>query len=77
MHLAFDAAADEIAAAQGTRVMDWQVLFLSGGTDGPFRVDVKPIPATGPARVLELTMVDEGRGNRLVASASASLVAAG
>lgn len=77
MHLAFDAAADEIAAAHNLRVMDWQVLFVSGGTDGPFRVEVQPIPATGQTRAAEFSLIDEGRGGRLVASCSASFVAAG
>ncbi|MBA3054544.1 MAG: hypothetical protein FP826_06360 [Sphingomonadales bacterium] len=72
MHLVFDAAADELAAASGLRVADWEVLFVAAGTNGPFRVDVTPIPASGPARAAEFRLMDEGRGDRLVASASAS-----
>jgi len=72
IHLVFDAAADEIARASGRRVADWEVMFVSAGTDGPFRLDVTPLPATGPAAAVEFSLFDEGRDNRLVASGTAS-----
>lgn len=73
IHLVFDAAADEFAAASGRRVIDWDVLFVAAGTRGPFRLDANPLPAEGAPGAIRFTLVDEGRDGRIVASGSASL----
>ncbi|CAN5217513.1 hypothetical protein BH10PSE13_BH10PSE13_10680 [soil metagenome] len=72
MHIVFDAVADELARETGQRITDWEVMFVSAGTEGPFRVDVTRLSSGGRLGAAEFALIDEGRGERLVASGSAA-----
>jgi hypothetical protein len=72
IHVLFDAAADDLARESGQRVVDWEVMFVSAGTTGPFRVDATPFSSSGRVGAAELSLIDEGRDGRLVASGSAA-----
>ena len=75
IHVVLEAAATELAERHaGTtaiRVEDWTVMFVARGTDGPFVVD-RAITDGGYGRIAcRLALRDQGRGNRIVASAVA------
>lgn len=72
IYVIFDAAADEIAGASRQRVTEWEVMFASSGKIGPFRTETMRYPAVCMSGVAELTLVDEGRDMRLVASGTAA-----
>ena len=74
-HVVLEAAAAELAEREaGTnalRVEDWTVMFVARGTDGPFVVD-GAVSTGGYGRIAcRLSLRDQGRGNRIVASAVA------
>lgn len=73
IHIALDALADAFAAKQQKRITEWNVMFLSAGTHGPFRAEVSRNMAQPGDGALELSLIDEGRDDRLVASAIAVL----
>ena len=75
IHVAFEAAAMEAAAARaGTDAVqaeDWDVHFAAPGTAGPFLVAAEAMAGRGggQGRVgVRLTLVDEGRDRRVVAT---------
>jgi hypothetical protein len=75
IHVVLEAAATELAARHaGTdaiRVEDWTVMFVARGTDGPFVVD-GAVSSGGYGRIAcRLSLRDQGRDNRIVASAVA------
>lgn len=72
IHIAFDSAADDLARHSGKRVREWDVMFVSAGTAGPFRVDVTQFAPEGDLLACEFTLIDEGRDERLVASGTAT-----
>lgn len=72
IHIIFDAAADELARESGQRVVDWEVMFVSAGTVGPFRVKIDRLESQGRLGAAEFSLTDEGREDRLVASGSAA-----
>ena len=73
IHVVFEAAATELAARQaGTdaiRVEDWTVMFVARGTDGPFVVDGAASSGNYGRIACRLSLRDQGRGGRIVASA--------
>jgi hypothetical protein len=73
IHVVLEAAAAELAArhagTDAVRVEDWTVMFVARGTDGPFVVD-GAVSSGGYGRIAcRLSLRDQGRGNRIVASA--------
>jgi hypothetical protein len=73
IHIALEAAATELAiryaSTDAIRVEDWTVMFVARGTDGPFVVD-GAASGGGYGRIAcRLSLRDEGRGGRIVASA--------
>jgi hypothetical protein len=78
IHVAFEAAAMEAAAARaGTGVLqaeDWDVHFVAPGTAGPFLVSAEALTGregNGGRIGVRLTLVDEGRDRRVVAAGAA------
>jgi hypothetical protein len=74
-HVVLEAAATELAArhagTDAVRVEDWTVMFVARGTDGPFVVD-GAASSGGYGRIAcRLSLRDQGRGSRIVASAVA------
>lgn len=76
INIAMEAAAtDELARALGTdrfQVEHWSVLLVKPGQVGPFRAraEIAGGPAERPA--VEITMADAGRGDRVIATATAT-----
>ncbi len=78
IHVAFEAAATEAAAARaGTDALqaeDWNVHFAAPGTAGPFLVSAEALGGQagkgveGGRLAVRLTLVDEGRDRRVVAT---------
>jgi hypothetical protein len=78
IHVAFEAAATEAAAARaGTDALqaeDWNVHFAAPGTAGPFLVSAEALGGqagkgvAGGRLAVRLTLVDEGRDRRVVAT---------
>jgi hypothetical protein len=77
-HVILETAANELAAEQaGTdqlQMQSWHVMHVARGKVGPFRVDGSGTPPS-PARNVgvQLTLVDEGDGDRVVTAAAAIL----
>jgi hypothetical protein len=73
IHVVLEAAATELAVHQaGTdaiRVEDWTVMFIARGTDGPFVVDGTASTGNYGRIACRLSLRDQGRGDRIVASA--------
>ena len=78
IHVVLEAAATELAAARaGTdalQVESWHVMFTARGKVGPFRVAGEAAGGPGGGRRLgcRLSLHDEGNGDRVVATASAT-----
>jgi hypothetical protein len=76
-HVVLETAANELAAGvAGTdrlQMLTWHVMFLARGKTGPFRVDGEAVAGTGGRIGVRLSMHDEGKGDRMVTSASAVL----
>jgi hypothetical protein len=77
IHVAFEAAAMEMAARQaGTEaihVEDWTVMFVARGTNGPFTID-GVVGAGNRGRIAcRLALRDLGRENRIVATLVATI----
>jgi hypothetical protein len=74
-HVVLEAAATELAVRDaGTaalRIEDWTVMFVARGTDGPFVVDGVVSDGNYGRIACRLSLRDQGRGNRIVASAVA------
>jgi hypothetical protein len=72
IHVAFEAAAAELAARQADtdriRAEDWHVMFVARGTHGPFRVEGEAGKGNLGRIACNLTLRDAGRGDRIVAS---------
>jgi hypothetical protein len=78
IHVAFEAAATEAAAVRaGTDALqaeDWNVHFAAPGTAGPFLVSAEALGGqagkgvAGGRLAVRLTLVDEGRDRRVVAT---------
>ena len=81
IHVAFEAAAAEMAAAQaGTdaiRAEDWTVMFVARGTNGPFAIDGKASAGNLGRITCRLSLRDRGRDNRIVATLVATFRAEG
>lgn len=75
IHVAFEAAATDLAAeVAGTdalQVEDWNVLFVARGTHGPFVVTGDAVAGRAGRIACRMHLRDEGRGDRVVAWASA------
>jgi hypothetical protein len=73
IHVVLEAAATELAVRHVTtdaiRVEDWTVMFVARGTDGPFVVDGAVSTGSYGRIACRLLLRDQGRGNRIVASA--------
>ena len=71
MHVAFEAAALELAAAHAgadaLQAEDWNVLFVAPGRVGPFVVDGSALGGSLGRTACRLSLRDAGRGDRLVA----------
>jgi acyl-coenzyme A thioesterase PaaI-like protein len=71
MHVAFEAAAVELAAARaGTdrlQAEDWNVLFVAPGRAGPFLVSGSVVSGRLGRIACQLSLRDAGNGERLVA----------
>jgi hypothetical protein len=76
IHVVFEAAAMEAVAARtrthDIQVEDWGVHFVSPGTVGPFLVRTEALSGRGPRVAARLTLVDEGRDERVVAVGAAT-----
>jgi len=76
IHVVFEAAAMEAAAkAAGTeelQVEGWDVHFVAPGTVGPFLVLVDALAGHDQRVACRLTLVDEGRGDNVVAAGAAT-----
>lgn len=75
IHIVFDVTAHELAAeAAGTdeiQVRNWYVMFVKPGLVGPFRA-VGEATAGGNGMInVDLTLHDEGRGDRVITTGSA------
>jgi hypothetical protein len=72
IHVAFEAAAMELAAQQaGTDLLqaeDWDVHFVAPGTVGPFLVQADAVAGRDGRVMARLTLVDEGRDGAVVAA---------
>lgn len=73
IHIALDAIADTIARRHRMRIADWNVMFLSAGTLGPFRADLSRSMMQAGDSAVVLSLTDEGRDDRRVATATAVL----
>jgi hypothetical protein len=74
-HILLEAAAVDLAAnligTDQIQVESWHVMFLARGKTGPFRVDGQAVPG-GPGYVgVQMTIHDEGNGDRAITSGSA------
>jgi hypothetical protein len=76
INIALEAAAmDELERTAGTpdfQVEHWTVLMVKPGYVGPFRASAVVVGARGPRPGVEATMIDQGNGDRIIATASAS-----
>jgi acyl-coenzyme A thioesterase PaaI-like protein len=76
IHIVLETAAMDVAAeAMGTnrlQVEDWYVMFVARGKVGPFRAEGQVIPGPTGRVGVSLALVDEGNGNRVVTSGSAT-----
>jgi hypothetical protein len=76
INIALEAAmTDELTRALGTadfQVEHYTVMFIKPGLIGPFTATAALVNPTGPRFGLEATMVDEGRGGRIIATAAAA-----
>jgi hypothetical protein len=82
IHVVLEAAATELAAARaGTdalQVRSWHVMFTARGKVGPFRVEGEAAGGDGGGPVgCRLSLRDEGNGDRVVATASATFQTVG
>jgi hypothetical protein len=67
-------AIDSAAQLTGTdrlQMQAWHVMFLARGKVGPFRVDSEAVRGAGDKVGVQLTLHDEGNGDRKVTAASA------
>jgi hypothetical protein len=76
IHVVLEAAAVDLATDRAggavVQVEEWNVLYVAPGTVGPFVVTGDAVSGSLGGRVLcNLTLSDEGRGGRIVTSASA------
>jgi hypothetical protein len=70
------AAIDYAAALAGTerlQMRSWHVMFLARAKTGPFRVDGEALRGASGTVAARVTLHDEGNGDRMVTSASATL----
>ena len=69
------AAMDELQRVTGTdawQVDHWIVMMVKPGLVGPFRPSAVVRRGNGPKVGVDATIIDEGNGNRIIATASAS-----
>jgi hypothetical protein len=69
------AAIDYAAALAGTerlQMRSWHVMFLARAKTGPFRVDGEALRGASGTVAARVTLHDEGNGDRMVTSASAT-----
>ena len=75
IHVVLEAAAVDLASGQAggavVQVEEWNVLYVAPGTVGPFVVTGDVVSGNLGRVLCNLTLSDEGRGGRLVTSASA------
>jgi hypothetical protein len=73
IHIILEAAAVDLAAEQAhtdaLQAEDWNVSFVARGTHGPFTVDGTATPGRLGRIACRLTLRDQGRDGRVVASA--------
>lgn len=76
INIALEAAAmDELERVTGTaayQVQNYTVLLVKPGYVGPFVTSAVVVTPDGPVYGVEATMIDEGAGNRIIATASAT-----
>ncbi|MBA3055027.1 MAG: hypothetical protein FP826_08855 [Sphingomonadales bacterium] len=76
INIALEAAAmDELERVTGIsayQVQNYTVLLVKPGYAGPFVSTAKVVNPDGPVYGVEATMIDEGAGNRIIATASAT-----
>jgi hypothetical protein len=76
IHVAFEAAATELAAAltgtEAVQVEDWDVHFVAPGRSGPFLVQADGWAGPGGRVAVRFTLVDEGRDGAAVAVGAAT-----
>lgn len=74
INIALEAAAiDELERVTGTsayQVTNYTVMLVKPGYIGPFVTSAKVLTPNGPIYGVEATMIDEGAGNRIIATAS-------
>ncbi|MDH3753246.1 MAG: hypothetical protein OEU32_05165 [Acidimicrobiia bacterium] len=75
IHIVFDITAHELAAdLAGTdrvQVENWFVMFAKPGRVGPFRVEATTIEGASGRINVDLTLHDEGEGDRVITTGSA------
>jgi hypothetical protein len=76
IHVAFEAAATELATAsagtEAIQVEDWDVHFVAPGKVGPFLVRADARTGQGQRVMVRMTLVDEGAGGAVVAAGVAA-----
>lgn len=76
INIALEAAAmDELERVTGSsayQVQNYTVLLVKPGYAGPFVSSATVVNPDGPVYGVEATMIDEGAGNRIIATASAT-----
>ncbi len=75
IHIAFDVAAHElasqIAGTNAIQVENWYVMFVKPGLVGPFRVETAGIEGRNGRINIDLTLLDEGKDDRVITTGSA------
>lgn len=75
IHVVFEAAAEELArpllGGAVPQVEEWNVLYVAPGLVGPFAVAGEAVTGTLGRVLCSMVLTDEGRGGRVVTSASA------
>jgi len=76
IHIVLETAAMNCAAdfarTDGIQVESWFVMFSRPGVTGPFRATASALPASRERIHVDLTLHDEGRGDRVITTGSAS-----
>jgi hypothetical protein len=76
IHIVLETAAMEAAAnlagTDALQIEAWHVMFVARGKTGPFRANAEPVLGPGGRVGVRLSLHDEGNGDRVVTSASAS-----
>jgi len=75
IHIVFDITAHELAidmaGTDRVQVENWYVMFVKPGLEGPFRCEGKAIQGGNGRINVDLTLFDEGKGDRVISTGSA------